>query len=418
MIHEKLSQNVSEHLFYLPPFEPTREPPSLYPTYAPRFNDLHYAHNRQLLLTIAHKLTHHNPQVGRELLNIHYPIAQVDQDEALKVMHNLAIQDTFPRPTQQESRSVQDILRHSPNNTLVFSSPTHTTDADIIESMLDEKKGTPPHEIGILMFDTHYDGLYRLDRGIGRSSFINHIRDLGVTQMSIIGVPDELVHMYVHGPQIPEKWSAFFDQFAHQPSTERDLRSALSRYPDLPVNLLMRYMTHQSLKSDAGHNTQFIPRSLLGDPQLLILQIINQLKRMKSKGVKELYTSIDVDVLNLLSEMITCTMYSPFSKVLSFGLQSLPESILDKDPHEAAQEFNVWTQDTSLSTPPGGISGTSLLEVIRKTKKIAQELGIEFGVTVGDKKVIGSIMEIGGPDFNKNMQNLLKQIMDQLVTTV
>lgn len=403
---------------FLPSFEPAPEPKAFYPSMVKRFSDLHYTHNRQLLLTIAEKLAHVDPLDGGDFINLHYPIAQVDQDEALKIMHNLAIQDTFPRPTQQESRSVQDILRHTPNNTLVFSSPTHTTDAHIIEAIIDNKKDAPPHEIGILMFDTHYDGLYRLDRGIGRSSFINHIRDLGVTQMSIIGVPDELVHMYVHGPQIPEQWSAFFDQFAHHPSTERDLRSVLSRYPDLPVNLLMRYMTHQSLKTEAGHKTQFIPRSMLGDPQLLMSQIVDQLNRMQSEGVKQLYTSIDVDVLNLLTEMITCTMYSPFSKMLSFGLQRLPESILDKDPHKAAQEFNVWTLDTSLSAPPGGISGTSLLEVIRKTKKIAQELGIEFGVTVGDKKVIGSIMEIGGPDFNKNMQNLLKQIMDQLVTTV
>jgi hypothetical protein len=214
----------------------------------------------------------------------------------------------------------------------------------------------------MVVIDKHFDGVWNLDQTV-KASFMNGLLQTGIGGITIFGMPDSFVKEYTEGVTIGMMGNELdVASELRKRSNPGDLESYLASAMDIdwqirsganldllvpafrelleanafasdPVALdfLGKYTTHvlvyepnrDRLSMPSGYLSAFGQVNMDKAKKLLT----EKLQQFKRQGVKHVLFCLDADGLDLEKEGITATAYSPWSKVLSYGIREYPGNV-------------------------------------------------------------------------------------------
>lgn len=335
----------------------------MYPALLDRFNPDVFRENHRLLQGGYRAVTSAIRPSRRTIEELVYPMTQKDAGTLISLIKSAQSSPLFgqERLRDPEITSLhelrdwyrQQFSRQPDGARLVPVAPSHSADLALVAALVEA--GVNPQEIGLVVVDKHFDGVWNLDDTV-KASFVTGLLRMGVGGIAIFGMPEEFVKEYTTG-----KSNSIL-------GGELDIRDELVKHssPDEIDGYLARVMQLEVLLSSGANPNDLVEpmrelvqgRSLIEDPVMMdflgkltthtvvygpnddrifmpvgytsALGQINPekmnkslteiLRRFKNNGVKYVLYCQDADGLDVMAEGITATPYSHLATVLAYGI--------------------------------------------------------------------------------------------------
>ena len=274
-------------------------------------------------------------------------------------------------PFERVSGYVDHFLKQTTGQAIMVSE-THATTQHLIETVKSER---PESKIGLVVFDTHVDTDYTFLTPTGKSkpSKTSVLRTLIrpskkgrlVDRILCIGQPDELF-----------------------------VRQADQRHDPSKLKGRVEVITEDRLYGDDRHELTY---SNLRTGEILEEKI----KKFAKKGITNILLSLDIDVLQSLSLVLTAMEYNPLHGLLYLSTLDLNSFSGDENELFVELVYDTPTRSilSSMAFTSHGLSIPFIINTIRSIQHLARKYGVEYGIKYKDATVLGDIVELSGPDY-------------------
>jgi mannose-6-phosphate isomerase-like protein (cupin superfamily) len=293
-------------------------------------------------------------------------------------------------------------------------------------------RGVDPREIGFITFDQHFDASAVVRNGVHEGNWISAaVRD-GIGAVAVLGnagdqakqLRDGTFTELFSGEEMPIAGEEARLLNIKDPGLIDHLRT-LRDYP----NVLLDHM----MMSNNARNT---------DPAQMRKAIKNAMAHFQRHDVEHVISFVDLDVLAMVDEPITATNYNVHDPAVRLGMAPLlmPHAFLARrttsargkptytETHVREAEDEVWRfmegpmqiQGTLYHPPraagPGGMTVGQVVQAIDMTRRFAAENGLQYGVPVGDKRVVlGGVTEVQGKDVQGKSLRAAGEIYNAMI---
>ncbi len=495
------------------------EPEGMYPHLLHLFKPDTFRRNHELLNGCYYAVTSVDRRPKRTMDDLLYPMVQRNAEYLLESMEGIRRAPRFregePGTDAPPLRSLFDLhewylryfSRSEPVRSIVPVASSHAADLPLFTALV--KEGVRPEEVAMVVIDKHFDGVWNLDQTV-KASFMNGLLQTGIGGIAIFGMPDSFVKEYTEGVTIGlmgneldvaselrkrSKPGDLESYLASAMEIDWQIRSGANLDPLVPafrelleanafasdpvaLDFLGKYTTHvlvyepnrDRLSMPSGYLSAFGQVNMDKAKKLLT----EKLQQFKRQGVKHVLFCLDADGLDLEKEGITATAYSPWSKVLSYGIREYPgnvdmvsrliaEAVLAENEirryAKSGNRMNITKEHIAelvaagerkkreialalsgplneltdfgkewmryggqehpyqvFEVPPGGFLADQALEFIRETSRVSRQLGMSFGIPHPRTGVVvkGTITEVEGPDRDGKTGRCVAQIAKAL----
>jgi len=221
-------------------------------------------------------------------------------------------------------------------------SPSHATDVYLLRSLIEA--GIDPARTGVFVFDAHFDGIAmdpdQFDKPPHKSNILNYLLQMGIGGIALTGLSHYQFTEYINGKVIGAGGRTV------------DLEDMLEQYSQVEFQPLHPHHLRAGEQKTLVYKQFYLPNQ----EKLLVADIFNrqgrlakrepaasirqQVEKLAALGVDRLLVSVDADVLDLWSERMTSTEYSPFALIAALGMQDLGKAIEPAGFH-SFQEFSL-----------------------------------------------------------------------------
>lgn len=259
---------------------------------------------------------------------------------------------------------IEDGLKISEGPTVVISE-SHVTTYPLVQEL--KKNLSPDARIGLIVFDTHVDifdgGLVPHKVNVLKRLLRGHDKATGkmlIHRATVVGSPESLLESSRGGSSDPKKFSPMLRIIGEKDFSKSSARALMEK----------------------------------------------EVNGFEKAGISHIMVSVDVDVFRSHRLRYTGAEYNPLHALLWFGQSSLEGVKQDPQALISRLRYNDLESPSVLQEPEllGG-KGLSLgdIGIAVDTMKIeADKKGMQFGVPIGEARVLGDIVELSGPDFGGN----------------
>ena len=435
-----------------------------------RFDPSRYASNHHLMQTLL-GLTElfASSDTGPIIKTVFHPIDTIEPDEVYELVGQIGqspsvadtLQNEFPGsspiPIQEGSDSDLHIYFNNMKGSGSIIAPDHIVDVPLLN--LIKSKGVFPQQTACIIFDAHCDAG---DGKLNKASFIRHLIDKGIGRVSLFGLEAGFSKNITQGrPILPP------DVLARAGGAI----GVVTRDIDLTAHDEAQYYSEN--RGRFGIYGSPVGQKGNLDASQVHADIHDEIVLLRRMGIRNVWISADVDVLNLLNESVTATHFNPVSRYINFSrldvMRSLQSFFADmkfgidiqdcmkmlvnpitkelfsemreqggKEFKKAASLYGPFINTalmvmfmsmnnldfgervgnsvglTNLSAH--GLTLEDLCGTIELIKGVCKANEIEFGVPVNNRggRITGTISEAWGLDLNGNTARAVKQIYEAM----
>lgn len=321
-------------LVYLPILSSELLEPRIYPAGIHLFNDDAFRANFLLVSQCSVFAEGLGPDM-KELQRIRmHPVFDISVQQAIDVVHRLQeaqpvsvslselikdISIPYPAGGLNDVKSlILSRINNSSSENFCFLSGSHTTDASILEAI--SETGIPLSEIAFVTLDQHLDMVAESNKpnSIRKENFLISLLNKGLGALIVLGLSEEHAEEVVTGKRLGVTTNQMMIEL--RKSDILDVPEEDIREMGKVVNIHDRYTEYQ--------DRVFIPRSYFSNERQLKRNKMNNLmpeviEKLRARGIRYIFFSVDADSLNLMKMGISPTEYSPYANIVALGLQNL-----------------------------------------------------------------------------------------------
>ncbi|NMC36327.1 hypothetical protein GYA49_04755 [Candidatus Beckwithbacteria bacterium] len=318
-----------------------------------------------------------------------------------------------------------DVLDTNSDRSVCFITSNHGHDAYLAHTL--EQAGVDLGQVGWLVFDRHPDFYIPIGNTLpDKSNFLNILLDpLGIGAIGVIGINQELIQQIITG-----KLTASTGEELDILSLAKDAKNR-GQVNDTTIHQAQLGLMHKIYKFYQGrlnidHN--IFDTQGQTTQECLTEALSRQLQLFSQAGIRQVFCSICLDVIDDLEAQTTAIDYSSWNTILLLGVQDLyclwnslkgPYSDIKTFAQARPSAFNRFLQEISLTTQalrhpikeaqnldlnlhtrtPRGVTREQMINLMQSMQTMCHAYNLELGIVVNGKRIIGSINELTGLDF-------------------
>jgi len=325
---------------FIVPIEDRSFPNWLFPYFLSLFNPVLYKQNDEILRVVRQIHRAFSLPFEYSITSTAYPVTSVNPNKVIQIMEELSsaqpigktitdrVDQPMAVPIQLEEATYYIGKRLSNlSQAICLVSPTHLIDLPLIQSL--KEHGVRPEEVGIIVLDQHFDAQTNLDNNgkltPAKTNFLLHLLDIGIGGISLFGIKDDHIKRFRTGvmnanPNGAKHSGDDLVKLLKEKGIDDDsILITVTKGTDELHKVYKKYNDRVFF----GDGYFVFRRRIINNPGKLITAVKEQVSLLKSKGIKYVLMSVDMDSLNLFKEQITAVSYNPYTILLSLGLQDL-----------------------------------------------------------------------------------------------